>query len=171
MMQVIISEGLADEDYVARHTIGFDELRARAEEYPPDKVAAITGLDADDIRQLAREFAAGQPAAIRMGIAIERSPGGGQAARALSSLPALVGAWRHPGGGILFTPEFAFQSNGTISSGPTGCARAPAIVNQWRLGDALTGNLDPRSNRSWCTTPTRRWSRESRINPGRPGTR
>ena len=143
MMHVIIAEGLADDDYVARHTVGFDELKARAENYPPEKVAEITGLDADDIRQFAREFATAQPAAIRMGIAIERSPGGGQAARALCSLPALVGAWRQPGGGILFTPEFAFPIKWDDIIRPDWVCPGTRIVNQWKLGDALTGDLDP----------------------------
>lgn len=143
MMHVIIAEGLADDDYVARYTVGFEDLKARAEEYPPDKAARITGLDAEDIRRLAHEFAAAQPAAIRMGIAIERSPGGGQAARALSSLPALVGAWRHPGGGILFTPEFAFPVKWDDLIRPDWVRPGTRIVNQWRLGDALTGDLDP----------------------------
>lgn len=143
MMQVIIGEGLADDDYVARHTIGYDALKARAAEYPPERVARITGIDAEDIRRLAREFAAAQPAAIRMGIAIERSPGGGQAARALSCLPALVGAWRHPGGGILFTPEFAFPIKWDDLIRPDWLRPGTRIVNQWRLGDALTGDLDP----------------------------
>ncbi|MEC9454072.1 MAG: molybdopterin-dependent oxidoreductase, partial [Pseudomonadota bacterium] len=143
MMQVIIVEGLADDDYVARHTIGYDALKARAAEYPPERVARITGIDAEDIRRLAREFAAAQPAAIRMGIAIERSPGGGQAARALSCLPALVGAWRHPGGGILFTPEFAFPIKWDDLIRPDWLRPGTRIVNQWRLGDALTGDLDP----------------------------
>ena len=141
MMHVITGEGLADDDYIARHTVGFADLKARAEEFPPDKIAAITGIDADDIRQLAREFAGQQPAAIRMGIAIERSPGGGQAARALSCLPALVGAWRHVGGGILFTPEFAFPVKWGDLIRPDWLRPGTRIVNQWQLGAALTGDL------------------------------
>ena len=143
MMHVIIGEELADDDYVARHTLGFAEMKARAEEYPPEKVAEITGLEAEDIRQLGREFATAQPAAIRMGIAIERSPGGGQAARALSCLPALVGAWRHVGGGILFTPEFAFPIKWDDLIRPDWVRPGTRIVNQWQLGAALTGDLDP----------------------------
>jgi anaerobic selenocysteine-containing dehydrogenase len=143
MMHVITGEGLADDDYVARHTVGFTDLKARAEEYPPERVAAITGLNAGDIRRLAREFAGSQPAAIRMGIAIERSPGGGQAARALSCLPALVGAWRHVGGGILFTPEFAFPVKWDDLIRPDWLNPGTRIVNQWQLGAALTGDLDP----------------------------
>ena len=59
-------------------TLGFEELKARAAQYPPEKVAKITGIPADDIRKLAREYATTQPSAIREGVALERSPGGGQ---------------------------------------------------------------------------------------------
>ena len=78
-----------------------------------------------------------------MGIAIERSPGGGQAARALSSLPTLVGAWRHPGGGILFTPKFAFPVKWDDLIRPDWVRPGTRIVNQWRLGDVLTSELEP----------------------------
>jgi anaerobic selenocysteine-containing dehydrogenase len=74
MMHVIIAEGLVDRDYVDRYTLGYQELVARAAEFPPERVAAITGVPADDIRKLAREYATMQPSAIREGVAIERSP-------------------------------------------------------------------------------------------------
>lgn len=77
MMNVIIAEDLMDHDYVAKYTLGYEELKARASEYPPDKVAEITGIPAADIVKLAREYATTQPSAIRQGVAIERSPGGG----------------------------------------------------------------------------------------------
>src|SRR3989442_14033851 len=52
MMNVIITEGLYDADYVSRHTIGFDDLKARAQEYPLDKVTHWTCISAADIRRL-----------------------------------------------------------------------------------------------------------------------
>src|SRR5680860_1257924 len=61
MMNVIIAEDLVDRDYVEKYTLGFDELKARAALYPPEKVARITGIPAEDIRKLAREYAATQP--------------------------------------------------------------------------------------------------------------
>ena len=93
MINVIIAEDLVDHDYVEKYTVGYDELAARAANFPPDVVAEITGIAADDIRTLAREFATTQPSVIRMGVAIERNASGGNAVRALSCLPALVGSW------------------------------------------------------------------------------
>ncbi len=141
MMNVIIAEGLVDRDYVEKHTVGFDELQERAAQFPPDKVAAITGVAADDVRKLAREFATTQPSVIRMGVAIERSAGGGNTVRALSCLPALVGSWRHCGGGILHMPIWAFPVNWDAVSRPDWIRPGTPVVNQWRLGQALVGEL------------------------------
>jgi anaerobic selenocysteine-containing dehydrogenase len=92
MMNVIIAEDLVDHDYVDKYTLGYDELKARAEQYSPERIASITGISAEDIRKLAREYATTQPSAIREGVAVERNPGGGDAIRLISSLPAVVGA-------------------------------------------------------------------------------
>ena len=57
MMHVIIGENLHDADYVARYTLGFDDLREKVRAYPPERVAQWTGISAEDIRKLAREYA------------------------------------------------------------------------------------------------------------------
>ena len=49
IMHVIVDEGLQDADYVARYTTGFDQLRERLRDYPPERVAQLTGLAADEI--------------------------------------------------------------------------------------------------------------------------
>jgi len=139
MMNVIIAEDLVDHDYVANYTVGYDELEERAAEFPPERVADITGIPADDIRTLAREFATTQPSVIRMGVAIERHAGGGQTVRALSCLPGLVGSWRHVGGGILHMPIWAFPVKWEDLMRPDWIRPGTPVINQWRLGAALTG--------------------------------
>jgi anaerobic selenocysteine-containing dehydrogenase len=141
MMNVIIAEGLVDRDYVEKYTVGYEDLKARAAQFPPDKVAALTGVAAEDVRKLAREFATAQPSVIRMGVAIERHAGGGNTVRALSCLPALVGSWRHCGGGILHMPIWAFPVNWDAMSRPDWIRPGTPVINQWRLGPALTGEL------------------------------
>ena len=141
MMNVIIAEGLVDSDYVDKYTVGYEDLKARAAEFPPDKVAALTGVDADDVRKLAREFATVQPSVIRMGVGVERHAGGGNTVRALSCLPALVGSWRHCGGGIMHMPIWAFPVNVDAMSRPDWIRPGTPVINQWRLGPALTGEL------------------------------
>lgn len=142
MMHVIIGEGLTDEAYVADHTVGFEELAEHVRQYTPEWAEGETGIGADDIRTLAREYAAAQPAMIRVGVAIERHPGGGQACRAIFSLPALVGAWRQPGGGVLQMPVWAFPLNFPQLHGTHIDEENLRVVNQWRLGPALTGELE-----------------------------
>ncbi|HEC72767.1 MAG TPA: molybdopterin oxidoreductase family protein, partial [Methylophaga aminisulfidivorans] len=107
----------------------------------PEWAAAITGVAADDIRQLAREFAKTQPAAIRLGVALERNYGGGQAIRAITCLPALTGAWRHVGGGALQFPVWEHPYKFDVISRPDLIPEGTPVVNAIQLGRALTGEL------------------------------
>ena len=141
MINVITGEGLADKEYVEKYTVGYDELAERAQAYAPEWVASITGIAAEDIRRLAREYAATRPSVIRIGVAIERHSGGGQAVRALTCLPALVGAWRDVGGGILQLPMWAFPVQWNALMRPDWIKPGTRVLNQWKLGPALTGEL------------------------------
>ena len=145
MMNVIIAEDLVDHDYVEKYTLGFDELSERAAQYSPEKVAEITGIPAEDIRKLAREYATTQPSAIREGVALERSPGGGDAVRLVSSLPAIVGAWRHVGGGAVEMPIWEFPFNFGFIQRPDWIKPGTRVVNELDMGAALNGEmkLDP----------------------------
>lgn len=141
MMHVIIEEGLQDQDYIDNYTIGFDALADRAKTRTPEWAATITGIAADDIRQFAREFASTQPAAIRLGVAVERNYGGGQAIRAITCLPALTGAWRHVGGGALQFPVWEHPYKFDVISRPDLIPEGTPVVNAIQLGRALTGEL------------------------------
>ncbi len=143
MMNVIIIEDLIDADYVEKYTVGFDALKERAAQYPPERVAEITGLPLDDIRRLGREYATTQPSVIRVGVAVERHKSGGQTVRALASLPALVGAWRHVGGGVLQSAARSLPSRGDQISRPDFIRPGTRVINQIEMGAALTGELDP----------------------------
>ncbi|MEV1294973.1 molybdopterin-dependent oxidoreductase [Pseudonocardia sp. NPDC049635] len=142
MMNVIIAEGLQDQDYIDAHTTGFAELAAKAAEFPPERVEAITGIPADDVRTLAREYATTQPAALRVGTAVENHPQGGQAFRAIFSLPALVGAWRYPGGGTHELTLFSFPVNFDRLSRTDLIRPGTRTINALQLGRALTGELE-----------------------------
>lgn len=141
MAHVIIAEGLADEDYVREHTVGYNELAERVRGYTPEWAAEQTGIAAEDIRTLAREYATTDPAMIRIGVAIERHTGSGQTVRAITCLPALVGAWRHVGGGLLQLPLWAFPVNWPAMMHPELATPGTRVVNQFHLGRALTGEL------------------------------
>ncbi|EGL55547.1 anaerobic dehydrogenase, typically selenocysteine-containing protein [Methylophaga aminisulfidivorans MP] len=141
MMHVIIKEGLQDQDYIDNYTVGFDALAERAKTRTPEWAATITGISADDIRQFAREFATTQPAAIRLGVAVERNYGGGQAIRAITCLPALTGAWRHVGGGALQFPVWEHPYKFDVICRPDLIPEGTPVVNAIQIGRALTGEL------------------------------
>ncbi len=99
MMHVLVRDALIDTDYVQQHTEGFDDLAAHVADWTPQRAADICGIDAADIETLARRYATEQPAAIRTLVGAEHHEHGGMFFRTLACLPALVGAWRHLGGG------------------------------------------------------------------------
>jgi anaerobic selenocysteine-containing dehydrogenase len=142
LIHEIVAQGLVDDDYVAKYTVGYEDLAERAAQYPAERVAEITGVPAEDIRQLAREYATTQPAAIRQGVALERSRGGGQAIRAITCLPALVGAWRHVGGGAVEMPIWEFPTLFDRICMPQWIPEGTRVVNELDLGAALTGELE-----------------------------
>ena len=148
MMHVIIAEGLEDADYVSRYTSGFEDLRERVKAYPPQRVAALTGIAQNDIIQLAREYATVRPAAIRLNYGLQRSERGAMAVRAISLLPALVGSWKEVGGGAVLSTSGAFQINRTALDRADLQLQSPLrrqarIVNMSLLGSALNDLSDP----------------------------
>ncbi len=84
MMHVIIGENLYDADYVARYTEGFDALRDRVRAWTPQRAAELTGIAADEIVALAREYATTRPAAIRLNYGVQRSERGAMAVRTIA---------------------------------------------------------------------------------------
>ena len=145
MMRLIVEENLYDSAYVNRCTHGFAELRDRLLEprYAPESAAAITGIPAERIVSLAREFATTQPASIRVNYGVQRSESGGTAVRAICMLPLLTGAWQHPGGGLLLSTSGTFGFNAAKLHMPELMQASPIqrearTVNMSRLGHALT---------------------------------
>ena len=118
MMHVIIGEKLYDADYVAKYTLGFDQLREKVKEYSPERVANWTGISADDIRKLAREYATTSPSVIRLNYGVQRSEGGGMATRTVAMLPCLIGSWKQVGGGFQM---FAERGGRPQHLGPEAC--------------------------------------------------
>jgi anaerobic selenocysteine-containing dehydrogenase len=145
VMHVLIRERLIDRDYVERYTLGYERLEKRAlAEYPPERVAGICGLKAEEIVQLARDYGTIKPAAIRLNYGMQRHAGGGIAARTIACLPALVGAWRDPAGGIvLSTADFYKFDHAALERPDLLAGRRPRSINQSKLGDALTSAEPP----------------------------
>ena len=141
LMNVIVAEDLVDHAYVERHTVGFTELRERLADYGPDRVAALTGLDVDEIVRLARAYATTRPAAIRLLVGLEHHQFGAETYRAIACLPALVGAWSERGGGLCHM-TFRLFDELDWSCGVGITADAPRSVNMVQIGRVLT-DLNP----------------------------
>ena len=142
MMHVLIAEDLLDHDYIARYTLGFDGLAERAAEYSPERVAAICGIDAATIVALAREYGTTKPAAIRANYGMQRTAGGGMAMRTIACLPALIGAWRDPAGGLLLSSSGTYPINRAALERPDLIPGRPRTINMSTIGDALTTSGD-----------------------------
>ena len=100
ILNVIINEGLYDKTFVEQYTVGFDQLRAHAQDYPPEKVADITWLPAEMIRQAGRFYGGNKPACTLWGNAIDQGVNSFQNARALCILRAITGNLEVPGGDL-----------------------------------------------------------------------
>jgi anaerobic selenocysteine-containing dehydrogenase len=137
MMNVVLARGLQDDDYITRHTIGFDRLRERVSEYSPEVVSGITGIPAETIVSLGERYGRSKAAFIRVNYGLQRHRGGGMAVRTIACLPALVGHWRRPGGGVQLSSSanFAFDK---AKLGRPDLSPPVRTINMIQLGDALT---------------------------------
>ncbi len=148
LMHVILRESWHDREYIENYTNGFGELTKLAESYTPEQVASLTGIAAEDIESLAREYATVRPAAIRVNYGVQRSERGGNAIRAIAALPVLTGSWRDVGGGLQLTTSGAFEFNRAELERPdlqtqSLLGREARLVNMTRLGEALTELDEP----------------------------
>jgi anaerobic selenocysteine-containing dehydrogenase len=146
LMHELIRNDWLDHDYLEHHVHGWPALRERALQWPAERAAEVCGLQAEQIRALARDYGITQPAAIRLNYGMQRARGGGNAARLIALLPCLVGAWRHRAGGLLlsssgwFAPvrdEFALQRPDLLGT------RRPRMVNMSTIGDDLLREASP----------------------------
>ena len=150
LMHELITHGWLDHDYIDRHVAGFEPLRERALQWPPERAAATCGIGADEIRQLAHDYATTRPAAIRLNYGMQRVRGGGNAVRLIALLPCLTGAWRHRAGGLMLSASGWFARARrdawlqrpdlmSVVHGP----RLPRIVNMSSIGDELNRDASP----------------------------
>ena len=147
MMHVIIGENLYDADYVAKHTLGFEQLREKVKQYSPERVAHWTGIPAEDICRLAREYATVRPAVIRLNYGVQRSERGGMATRAITMLPCITGSWKEVGGGLQLSVSEAAEFNSAALKRTdlmqTSLGREARLLNMVELGKILNEVNDP----------------------------
>jgi anaerobic selenocysteine-containing dehydrogenase len=138
LMHVLIREGWLDRDYIARHTLGFEQLAERARQFDPARVASICGIESSEVEQLAHDYWHIRPAAIRLNYGMQRAAGGGNAVRAVACLPALAGHWRDPAGGALLSTSGMFNVDTDALYRPDLLAgRRPRTINMSTIGRDL----------------------------------
>jgi anaerobic selenocysteine-containing dehydrogenase len=138
MMHVLIGEGLVDDDYIHRATLGFTALAEHVKQYDPERVSRITGLPAGEIVAFARRYGATKATFIRVGIGLSRHDNGGMTCRTIACLPALTGAYAHPAGGALLSSTATFGLKyDALERADLMPSPAPRVVNMIHLGRAL----------------------------------
>lgn len=109
--KALIGRGLIDAEYVGARTIGFDEFAASISEWSPERVAEVCDVPVDQFEELVTAIGTRSPLALKFGHGAQRTAGGGQVARAVSCIPALLGSFAHLGGGIFYSTGPLYQYN------------------------------------------------------------
>jgi len=118
LMHVLVEEGLVDQDFIDRYTLGFEAFKVRLGEYPPERAARITGIPSETIRDLAQRYGRARAPFIRIGIGTSRHTNGGMAVRTMACLPGLVAAYHKRGGGAFVSSDDAFPLDWGIVGRP-----------------------------------------------------
>lgn len=144
VINLIIENEDFDADYVQRYTIGFDELKAKAAEFPVDRAAEITGVPEEVIREFASLYGGEKESSVvRIGYGMQRNTNGGSMVRAISLLPALMGMPGkdlHSGFVYMNSGYWAADLGGNDGSDMLREDTRTISINQ--LGRALTGDLE-----------------------------
>jgi anaerobic selenocysteine-containing dehydrogenase len=141
IMHELIVNNWLDHDYIDKHTVGWSALKARAMLWHPERAAKVCGIPVEQIKSLAFDY--GQcyvkqtPAAIRLNYGMQRVRGGGNAVRAVACLPALIGAWKHPAGGLLLSSSGMFPVDKMALQRSDLEKNAVRTINMVTIGDDL----------------------------------
>jgi anaerobic selenocysteine-containing dehydrogenase len=143
LLHVVLREGRQDREFIDAHTTGWEAFRARILEFPPSRVAEITGLSSEDIVALGTRLAGTRPTGIRIGIGLQRHGGGGMAVRTITCIPGVTGDWRHSGGGVHYDTRGFFGVNWAALWRDDLRSRSTRELHATRLGEGLLDLDDP----------------------------
>lgn len=137
MMRVMVEEELVDMEFLRQWSVGFDQLRHRLEEYPPQRVEEMTWVPAGLVREAARLYAKAKPAAIQMGNALEHTIWAHQTCRAVACLMALGGNLEVPGGNIKPAPPKCMAPRDLVLAQRLPDRRKKMLSAPWNLHPLL----------------------------------
>ena len=140
MHELIVNDWL-DHDYIEKYTVGWAALKERALLWHPERSSKVCSIPVEQIKSLAfdygQSFVNQTPAAIRLNYGMQRVKGGGNATRAIACLPALIGAWRHPAGGMLLSSSGMFPVDKAALQRPDLENITTRTINMVTIGDDL----------------------------------
>ena len=137
VMHILFHEGFADRDYLERYTDVPDQLERHVASRSPQWAAEITGIEAKEIVEFARMYGHAPRSYIRVGYGFSRSRNGAASVHAVTCLPAVTGAWRHPGGGALYGNTALYPIDATLIQGLDSRDRSTRALDQSRIGPIL----------------------------------
>lgn len=140
VMNVLFNEGYADRDYLSAYTDAPLELEQHVQSRTPAWAARITGLAEREIIEFARLYGNTAKSFIRLGYGLSRSRNGAVNMHAVSCLPAITGAWRHLGGGALYSNAGMYKIDQTLIQGLDVVDPGTRILDQSKIGPILCGN-------------------------------
>ena len=139
VMHVLFKEGYADREYLGQYTDAPAELEAHVAQRGPQWAAAITGLSVDEIVEFARLYGKTQRSFLRMGYGLSRSRNGASSVHAVSCLPAITGAWKHLGGGALYSNRSVYGIDQSFVMGLDRLDKSIRALDMSRIGAVLCG--------------------------------
>ncbi len=140
VMHQLFEDGLVDREYLAQYCDAPTELERHLQSRNPAWAAEITGLQAREIVEFARLYGNTPNSFLRLGYGFTRSRNGAANMHAVSCLPALTGAWRHPGGGALYSNAGLYGLDQSVIKGLDVADPGARVLDQSRIGEVLCGN-------------------------------
>ena len=139
MLHIIHRDGLADTDFIKEHVQGYDELvKEVLLNFTPEKASDICGVSVDRMTEFAHAYATSKAPFIRLGSGLSRYGNGAMTCRAINALPAVVGAWQYPGGGLLSSASGSKFIGKDVMQQAHVHAPAKRLMPMIKLGEMLT---------------------------------
>ena len=139
----LAERGYLDHDYLAAHASGLDDYLAACRQWPLDRAASFAGIDAGALSRMVDWWGASESPFVKVGYGMTRNESGGNALRAVSLLPALVGAWKRRGGGGSLSTSGAFRLARQRVTAEHRVAPGTRRVNMVRLASELEPGRSP----------------------------
>ena len=139
MLHIIHRDGLADTDFIKEHVQGYDELvKEVLLNFTPEKASDICGVSVERMTEFAHAYAKSKAPFIRLGSGLSRYGNGAMTCRAINALPAVVGAWQYPGGGLLSSASGSKFIGKDVMQQAHVHAPAKRLMPMIKLGEMLT---------------------------------